>query len=1641
MAEGHAPQIGDADRLIKDILERAKGRKLDAVNGDGSPDPAFLDFVQQIATYSTGEQEQLIDPDILFAHTETAWNASKTRKPGSDLIVLHHDLASDGWRTARMALDVITDDKPFLVDSLSSALTEFGKNISFFINAVIDVARDQNGVRQVNKSGQVIREAVLHIEMDPAADEKEPAAIEAEIRAVLSDVALAVNDWEPMRARLAADISALERARPVGVDREDLLESIEFLKWLWDNRFAFLGARRFAYTQEDGKEQFEQMPEHDLGILRDHTRRVLRASYSEDGTPTPAVRAFLESPEPLIVAKANAKSVVHRRAYMDYVGVKVYAPDGRPAGEDRFVGLFTAEAYNRPASDIPLLKRKMHKVIDRAAFPPASHNEKALRNLLETFPRDEIFQVNVDELADVSLGILRLFKRPHTKLFLRRDRFDRFISALVFIPRERFNSDVRAEIGEILREAYDGRVSAFYTYFGEGALARVHFIIGISEGAPQGPAIEELEARVAAAVRTWADELKEAMRIQHHGAPPAGLFAKYERAFSAGYMEANDSDQALADIAKIEHLSKASFTGLRAYRRPGDGSEELRLKLYILGGPMPLSDFLPILENMGLEVMQEAGHPVRREGVAGDLATVWVHDFHMRSALGIEIDLQGIRKTFEEACAAVMHDQTDDDGFNALVINAGLNWREAALLRACAKHHIQAAFSFSQSYMEEALNAHPALARRLVDYFHARFHPLKGMSDAARDKEETEIRDSIFAGLDAVPSLDQDRIMRRFAALIGAITRTNYYQKDASGHPKSYISFKIASRELEELPAPKPYREIFVSSPRVEGVHLRFGRIARGGLRWSDRREDFRTEILDLVKAQQVKNAVIVPVGAKGGFVAKQLPTDGDRDRIASEGQEAYKCFIRGLLDLTDNVVDGEVKTPEGVVARDDKDPYLVVAADKGTAKFSDIANQVAQEYGFWLGDAFASGGSAGYDHKTMGITARGAWEAVKRHFRETGVDIQTQPFRVMGIGDMSGDVFGNGMLLSRQIKLIAAFDHRDIFIDPDPDPETSYKERERLFNLPRSSWQDYDKDLISVGGGVFSRTLKSIPLSPQVKDLLKIKAARATPTEILSAILKADTDLFWMGGIGTYYKGSDEQNWQVGDRANDAIRVNGDEAGARVIGEGGNLGLTQLGRIAFAEKGGRINTDAIDNSAGVDCSDHEVNIKILLNKAIVDGGLKAEARDPLLVEMTDEVADHVLRHNYSQTLALTLAQRCASEDLDSHERFMLALERDDRLNRELEHLPGREEVGELKLKGEGLARPELAVLLAYAKNGLFEALVDSDVPDDPHFTSTLYGYFPKPAQRFEKAIAGHTLRREIIATQLANDTIDQGGPTFVHRLQEGSGCSAAEAVRAFEIARHTFRLGAFNAELSALDNKLSADLQSEMYNVAMHLLRRASFWFVSTRMESSVGAIGISDTVARYQSGIDALSAKIEELVSEYERRAFQRRAEKWSGAGVPEGLARRAAAFRLLLSAPDIIELALAREWPVIAVARVYFGLGALLDLDAIRGAADTATLSEHFDRLAARRLMEDLMHHQRALVGAIIDSVDEAPSAEVDSAWSSAVLEEWANHHVAGIGRTKRISEELDVRGDFSVAKLALVNRQLRELAAVTQNVSGD
>jgi len=1548
------------------------------------------------------------------------WQYGEKRNGAQTLRRITPVLDDSGQPTPYDAVEIVQSDSPFIVETVMGELIDQGVSIRSMFHPVVTTHRDFDGNRV--KTGDDIKESMMLIFIERQSAERRAQIIDG-IDQSLNDLKLAVRDFPRMQKLLAEEISALEtqRGNPA-IDAAALEENLAFLRWVDENHFVFLGARGYAYPREsDGsyarEEPLNQMQEG-FGVLRESARAVLRRS-SEPAVLSQQLMAQLENSEPVTVAKANIKSRVHRRIYMDYIGVKRYGADGKPSGEVRFVGLFTSEAYDRPAFEVPLIRKKAEHVLHEAAALglQGGYNEKRLKNIVETYPRDELFQMTEEELLRIARGILHLSDRPRVKLFTRIDPFDRFISVMLYIPREIYQSQILVQAGEILAAAWCGRVSASYSYISDSLLSCIHYIIGVTPGDHFEPNIADVEADIENITRSWPQKVQA--QVERLEAAPKGIdWMQWARAFPAGYQERYTTGEAVTDTTALHGLSVDSPVNVRAYQRLEDEENHFCFKLYTRAEKaIPLSDILPVLGNMGLKTLEEYGYHVRSEAIG----TYWVHEFILKLPRGHASAFADFRNEFEQTLLALWYGRTEDDGFNALALT-GQSWREVALLRAFCRYRVQSGLDPSPDIQQAALRENPDVVEALLALFNAKFG-LDGGDAKLRLTAVEAAAAQIETLLQKVTSLDHDRVLRRLAALIGAMRRTNYFQKGAEGQQKAYISFKVASRELADLPEPKPYREIFIWSPGVEGAHLRFGPVARGGLRWSDRKDDFRTEVLGLVKAQQVKNAVIVPVGSKGGFFPKKLPKNGTPDEVKNAAIIAYKTFLSGLLDLTDNLDGkGNIVPPVDVIRWDDPDPYLVVAADKGTATFSDIANGVSADYNFWLGDAFASGGSVGYDHKAMGITARGAWEAVKRHFREIGKDIQTESFTVAGVGDMSGDVFGNGMLLSKETLLVAAFDHRDIFIDPTPDAAKAFAERQRMFALPRSSWQDYNKELISKGGGVFPRSQKSIPLSPEIKSLLDLEANEVSPFELMQAILKARVELLYFGGIGTYIKSPAQANLDVGDKANDAIRIDGTEVRARVIGEGANLGITQAGRISCAESGVRLNTDAIDNSAGVDCSDHEVNIKILLSQVIASGKLKPEARDDLLASMTDDVARHVLKHNYDQTLALSLQEATSAEDNSAQQAFMTGLEKRGRLDRKVEGLPANSVLEARKPGGHGLYRPELAVITAYAKLVLFDDIVAGTAPDDAGFEPVLVRYFPPALRDYRDAIRTHRLHREIIATVVSNEIVNVCGPSFAMRMTRGAGVDTSALVRAFEATRQLFDINALWSEVNALDSKIPAAAQTALYSDLASFVRHQTYWIARRHAAQASDLAGM---LKPYAEGVSSLLVQGDVALTPSIKSRLATRVTELEALGCPADLAARITRLGALHHASDIIDLASEKKKPLDKTAELYFLTGAQFGFDGLQvGAGDLAS-SDPWDRMATRRLIEDVLSEQKTVVKTMMARMSPSESP-------AQIIENWESENKTLIEPLQQMMADMET-GGWSFAKLTIVNALIREWAA--------
>ena len=1597
-------KVQDVDQALLESVCARLQRQLR--RGEAERAEAFVrQYYRWVSPEDLGERSELDVYGAALAH----FNLARKRAPGATRIrVYNPQFESDGWESSHTAVEVVTGDDPFLIDSISMELNRRGFGVHLIIHPVMRVRRDDAGellevLPRDSQPEQAMAESVIHAEVARHTDPDDLREIEEALRQVIGEVRAAVEDWPQMRRRALELADELDTgSAPMGAD--DIAEAKEFLTWLEDHNFTFLGYRDYELRGENGDLRLAVVAESGLGILRG-------AGGAESAALPPAVRVRALAPSLLNLTKANERSRVHRAAYLDYVGVQRFDEGGRVVGERRFLGLYTHSAYHASPANVPILRRKVAAVLERAAFPAGSHNEKALIEILETYPRDELFQISVDELFEIAIGVLHLGERNRLRLFLRHDAFGRFISCLVFVPRDRFNTENRRRIEGIIRQATGAQSLDYSTRVSESVLVRLHYLVYVEPGSLPELDVREIETLLVAATRSWGDDLREALHGEHGEERGSGLFRRYGDAFPAAYRADWVPRSALSDIARIEALSRDEDLALSLYRPLEAPLGALRAKVYRAGAPLALSEILPLFENLGVDVADERPYAISPR----DRDTVWVYDFGLTYPGEDDPETDSVRESFEEAFIHAWAGESESDGYNRLVLRARLSWRDTAMLRAIGRYLRQAGTTFSDRYVEQALAAHPHVAALLVDLFKARFDPRRHDSGAA-----DLLVERIEEAVDRVESLDHDRILRNFLGVIRAMLRTNFYARERDGETKACLCFKLDPDRLPWLPQPRPRFEIFVYSPRVEGVHLRGGKVARGGIRWSDRREDFRTEVLGLMKAQMVKNAVIVPVGAKGGFVVKRPPAGGDRAELQAEVVRCYRTFISGLLDVTDNIVDGEIVPPADVVRHDEDDPYLVVAADKGTATFSDIANGIAADYGFWLGDAFASGGSAGYDHKGMGITARGAWESVKRHFRELGHDVASEDFSVVGVGDMSGDVFGNGMLLSRHIRLVGAFDHRHVFLDPDPDATAGFEERQRLFALPSSSWEDYDSDLISSGGGVFARSAKSIAVSAQARVALGIEDERLAPNELIRAILRAPVDLLWNGGIGTYVKAGSETHAEAGDKANDGVRVDASDLRCRVVGEGGNLGLTQRARIEFALAGGKVNTDAIDNSGGVDCSDHEVNIKILLDSVVAEGDLTVKQRNNLLAEMTSAVAERVLRNDYEQTETLTLSETQASGMVDVHARFLGDLEAARKLNRELEALPSGEELGERKQDDSGLTRPELAVMLAYSKNDLYDELLDSDVPEDPHLSSELDRYFPAPLpERFREQMEGHRLRREIIATQVANNVLHGGGTTFTYRLHEETGAFASEIARAYAAARDIFEMRRAWADIEALDGLVAADVQISMLLEGRRLVERGSRWL----LRNVSRPIDIGATVGRFSAGAGVLLESVPRLLGESDLEPLLARAERLESAGVPADVAHRVAILPTLIAVFDIVEVAGEAGVEVQQAAAVHFRLGERLALHWLRDRIVALPRDDRWRALARAALRDDIYGLHRGLTAQVLGG--EGPESDVD-----ARVESWIDANAAA-GRTEKTLAEIRVGKVFDTTTLPVAVREVRNL----------
>ncbi|WAJ69083.1 NAD-glutamate dehydrogenase [Catenovulum adriaticum] len=1549
---------------------------------------------------------------LVNAHPD---KTDKTSEPEPQIRVFNPELSQHGWQSNHTIVEIVTKDQPFLVDSIRMALNRLGLTAHWLLYQSVVVKRDTNKqITQLNpsrKQGDITEYTIFSIEIDRQSDQEVLAKVEQQIAHVISQVDLAVTDWQDMVKQCDKVIKEVKTLPDSVVDKTQKTEALAYLNWLIDNKFTFLGYRKYSLNAVKGGYQLARCSETNLGLMKNEkgvTKRFLSSLPA-------SAKAEALSKNLMILTKTNAQSHVHRSSHLDYIGIKQFNDDGKVIGEHRFIGLYSSDFYNDSAFDIPLIKDKVARVLEQTGFQKNSHSYKAVLNILETYPREEILHARESEIKQIALGVMQMQERGISRLFVRKDIFGRYFSCMAYVPRDRYTTKLRIETQHLLQQYFNSKQAVeFYTYLSESPLARTHYMVRVEDNEFDINEFD-LQTNMIELTKTWEDKLERSLLSQYGEEKGKSISRKYEHAFSRSYKENELPNTALVDIEKLEDLKESMPLGMILYRpqEAEKSSNLIRLKLFHRDTPIYLSDVLPMLENFGLRVIDERPYKIATQ--QGQVN--WILDFSMSIQAEHYSDFNVTRELFQRAFYKVWSGQLEDDGFNRLVLQAGISGRDISILRAYAKYMRQIGSSFSQSYIENTFFSYPDIAKQLIELFSLRFSP-KG--SAFSQESQDKLLDKIHSALESVANLDDDRIIRRYVDMILASLRTNFYQLE-NKEPKDYISIKLVPGEIPDIPKPIPKFEIFVYSPQIEGVHLRGGKVARGGLRWSDRREDFRTEVLGLVKAQQVKNTVIVPVGAKGGFVCKQIDKSKTRAEFIEQGKLCYRTFIRALLDITDNIERGELVHPKNVVRHDDADPYLVVAADKGTATFSDIANEISEEYNFWLADGFASGGSVGYDHKKMGITARGAWESVKRHFRELGINCQTTDFTCVGVGDMAGDVFGNGMLLSKHICLQAAFNHLHIFIDPTPDPAKSYKERERLFKAG-SGWNEYNQKLISAGGGVFERSAKSIKLTPEMKSMLNTDKSSLAPNELIHLILQMQADLFWNGGIGTYIKSSKESHSDVGDRANDVLRVDGRQINFKVVGEGGNLGCTQLGRIEAAKKGVLINTDFIDNVGGVDCSDKEVNIKILLNGLVADGELTMKKRNQLLYQMTDEVAQIVLNDCYRQTHSLSVTELNIAAQLREQIRFLQGLEKEGELDRELEFLPSEDELSERLAAGKGLTRPELSVLLAYGKMVLKEKLNTPDITENPFLSENLVAYFPKVLQQdYAKAMQSHPLRAEIIATQIANQLVNDMGMNFVYRMTEETGASIAEVAICYTLANQIFSMNELWISIANWDNKVASSIQSEALFQLRRTVRRATRWFLRHRIKS----LSIKETIKFYQPVFAEMSENLDKYLVEEEHNKLLKSAEKLTKAGVDKAFAKKLSYISTLFSVMDIAQVADETEKPLNLVANVYYKLGAQMDLHWFLEQINKQPVANHWQALARAAFREESDWQQRALASVVLRNCD-------NNCQSDEILAKWSEDNEDALDRWRHMLADFRASQSHEFAKFSVALRELMLLS---------
>ncbi|MFT5482229.1 MAG: glutamate dehydrogenase [Halieaceae bacterium] len=1601
----------EAKKKLLAQLDKEIGKRLDKVKAG-----PVREFAEKF--YHSFPAEDLKDRLLsdLFGTTYGSWKFLADYTGGDAKVrVFNPDFEKHGWQLNHTVVTVLCPNTPFCVDSVRGELNRRNIAVHSLHSENFRIERSAGKIQRLltdsEESDVASSESFIYLEVSRHSDAKELLEVGDAIVDVLRDVRLVIESFEAMYKQALVVADTVEKGPDI--DGQTAADVAAFCHWLVGGNLTFLGYECFSVSYGKGAPKLKSHAELAIGILTQRKTRGEEHLEKDISLGSRKGDAASERRPQLSFSKSSVRCRVHRTVYPDYIAIKEYDEEGRLLRWHRFLGLFTSRVYTHSLDQIPVIAPKVAACIRSSGLDPAGHEGRELSRILEVLPRDEIFQSTVPELTSTALTVVRLKERRKVRLIMRRDSSGAFFSCMVYSPRDRFTTELRLKMHDILCAAVGALESEFTTFFSESVLARVHFVIRVDPERTIQYDIRSLEREIYEASLYWPDQLQTFLVEEHGEEEGSRLAAIYAEGFSAGYRDHFEPRVAVNDLARILKLSSDTDIRMTFYRLMGEEDHTLHFRVFHRNNPLALSDVMPILENLGMHVAREMPYEV----TANDEQSVWIQDFSLVYSLADNIDLSLVETKFKEAFAAIWYGEAESDEFNKLLLGTQLTWREIALLRAYARYMKQIQFAFSSGFVAETLAKHLSITSELFELFDARFCPTE-----KDDSDARQIEKRLLDQLDQVSNLSEDRVIREYVILILATVRTNYYQLASDDSTKPYISFKMLPEQIPDVPLPKPRFEIFVYSPRVEGVHLRGGAVARGGLRWSERHEDFRTEVLGLVKAQQVKNAVIVPVGAKGGFICKRMPVDASRDQVLAEGVACYQIFIRGLLDITDNLVQGLVVPPANVTRLDGDDTYLVVAADKGTATFSDIANDISAEYDFWLGDAFASGGSIGYDHKKMGITAKGAWVSVQRHFREMDVDVQTTDFSVVGIGDMAGDVFGNGMLLSEHICLVAAFNHRHIFIDPSPDASASFVERKRLFETPGTSWDDYDRNLISKGGGILDRSAKSVNLSPEMKKRFGLRASSMTPAELITALLLAPVDLLWNGGIGTYIKASTESHAEVGDKANDVLRVNAEDLNCKVIGEGGNLGVTQRGRIEFALNGGRVNTDFIDNAGGVDCSDHEVNIKILLNGVVAAGDLTVKQRNKLLVEMTESVSELVLRNNYSQVQAISLAEHEAERRAGEYRRLISRLVEDGKLDRALEFMPEDDVLLERNNRGKSLSRPELAILVSYSKALLKEDLLDPLVTNDSLLSGFVASAFPpKMAELFGDEIADHRLRNEIIATQVANDLVNLMGVHFVPRLSNSTGASPALVASAYVTASQVLGVGECWAAIEALDHRVDSEVQHEMMLNIMRLVRRASRWFIRNRRVS----LDPAKEVAVFAPKIVELSAALPNLLQGHLEKSRNSHAKRLLSSGVNKELAEAMAGLQHKYSLLGIIEAARTEKTDAMELAELYFKLGERLKIDWFGSQVVAAKVENNWQAIARETYLDDLEWQQRSLAVGALKHICEKRDADL-------CIERWIKQQSRLVDRWHDLIVEMRRLQAPEYAMFAVGIRELMDLA---------